>query len=298
MRTGDETTGDEVFESLRGHAFRVAYQMIGSAADAEDLVQEAWIRWRHVDSESIVSPRAWITTVVTRLAMNYLASARVRRERYVGAWLPEPIPTPARGHGEDAAELEETLSVAFMFLLESLSPKERAAFLLHEAFGMPHQEVAEVLGTSPEASRKLLHRARLQLRARRPRFRATERSHRELLDRFRAAAEAGELDALSELLAADVVVHSDGGGKARAALRPVHGRANAARFISGAVAKFVPDHAEGRVVSVNGGPALVSHVGGAVLAVIAADVADGVIQSLFIVTNPEKLHAVQVALEA
>ena len=287
-------SSDEVFEGLREHAFRVAYQMVGSAADAEDLVQEAWIRWHGTDQQSIRSPRAWVTTVVTRLAMNHLASARVRREQYVGTWLPEPIPTNPAGLASGTAELNRSLSVAFMFLLESLSPKERAVFLLHEVFGLPHAEVADVVDVTEAASRKLLQRAKVQLRARRPRFEATEDTRRRLLESFRAASQDGDLDRLAELLAADVVAHSDGGGRARAALRPIYGRDRVARFVRGAVERFVPDGVESRITSMNGEPALVASVDGTVLSVISVEVSDSLIQSLFIVTNPDKLRAVKI----
>lgn len=287
------TSNDEVFEDLREHAFRVAYQMVGSAADAEDLVQETWIRWHRTDQPSIRSPRAWITTVVTRLAMNHLASARVRREQYVGTWLPEPIPTNPAESATGTAELNRSLSVAFMFLLESLSPKERAVFLLHEVFGLPHAEVADMVEVTEAASRKLLQRARVQLRARRPRFEATADTRRRLLESFRAASQDGDLDRLAELLAADVVAHSDGGGQARAALRPIYGRDRVARFVRGAVEKFVPGGVESRITSVNGEPTLVASVHGTVLSVISVEVSDSLIQSLFIVTNPDKLRAVK-----
>ncbi|MEQ9570288.1 MAG: RNA polymerase sigma-70 factor [Longimicrobiales bacterium] len=285
-------SNNEVFEDLREHAFRVAYQMVGSAADAEDLVQETWIRWHRTDQQSIRSPGAWITTVVTRLAMNHLASARVRREQYVGTWLPEPIPTDSAESVTGTAELNRSLSVAFMFLLESLSPKERAVFLLHEVFGLPHAEVADVVDVTEAASRKLLQRARVQLRARRPRFEAAADTRRRLLESFRAASQDGDLDRLAELLAADVVAHTDGGGRARAALRPIYGRDRVARFVRGAVERFVPDGVESRITSMNGEPALVASAHGTVLSVISVEVSDSLIQSLFIVTNPDKLRAV------
>lgn len=288
------TDRDEIFESLRGHAFRVGYQMVGSAADAEDLVQEAWIRWKRVEREPIESPRAWITTVVTRLAMNHLASARVRRERYVGTWLPEPIGTGGGRGAQAAMELDESLSVAFLWLLESLTPKERAVFLLHEVFDLPHARVADIVGTSETASRKLLQRARTELRARRPRFEASPEARARLLEGFRVASREGDLDALAELLAEDVVVYSDGGGRARAALRPIHGRDRAARFVLGAVSKFVPAGVESHMAEINGAPGLVASVDGDVIAVITAEVGDGLIQSLFIVTNPDKLRAMAV----
>ena len=281
-------TGDAVFEDLRGYVFRLAYQMVGSPADAEDLVQEAWLRWNGVDQDDVESPRAWLTTVVTRLAVNHLASARIRRERYVGTWLPEPINTAASG--ADPVELDESLAFAFMVLLESLSPRERAVFLLHEVFGIPHREVARILGIEEANSRKLLHRARTEIRARRPRFPPSERVHRELLERFAEASRSGDVEGLAELLAEDVVVMTDGGGRARATLRPIYGRDRASRFVRGALAKFVPDEVESRIEWINGAPGLVSTVDDTVVSVITFEVGEGCIQSLFIVTNPDKLR--------
>ena len=286
---------ERTFERHRGYAFRLAYRMVGSAADAEDLVQEAWLRWNGVDQEKVESPRAWLTTVVTRLAVNHLASARVKREKYVGAWLPEPI--HAEALGADPAELSESLAFAFMVLLESLSPRERAVFLLHEVFGLPHREVAGILEIEETNSRKLLHRARTEVRARRPRFRPSEEAHRTLLEQFTEASRSGDLQGLGELLAEDVVVVTDGGGRARAALRPIYGRDRAARFVLGALAKFVPDEVQSRVEGINGAPGLVSVVDGIVISVITFEVGEGGIQSIFIVTNPDKLRAIGTSSE-
>ncbi len=286
------TRHDETFDKLRGHAFRVGYQMLGSAADAEDLVQEAWIRWKSVEHDAIESPRAWITTVVTRLAMNHLASARVKREQYVGTWLPEPVGTGNRRSAQEAVELDESISLAFLWLLESLTPKERAVFLLHEVFDLPHARIADIVGVSDVASRQLLHRARTELRARRPRFETSPEAQARLLEGFRAASGEGDLDALMALLAEDVVVYTDGGGRARAALRPIHGRDHAARFVHGAVSKFVPDGVANHVVEINGSPGLVASANGDPIAAISLEVADGLIQALFIVTNPDKLRAI------
>jgi RNA polymerase sigma-70 factor, ECF subfamily len=214
----------------------VAYRMLGSRAEAEDMVQEAWLRWSSADRGEVRSTRAWLTTVVTRLCLDALKSAKARREVYVGSWLPEPwlgsIPSP-----DDGAS-PATFTLAFVALLESLSPLERAVYVLHEAFDMPHAEIGLILARDEAACRKLLERARVQLRGPKLRLPIEANAQRRLIERFLAAASTGDLSALTALLAADVRVTSDGGGKVKSALQTVVGQDKAARLFEGLARKF------------------------------------------------------------
>src|ERR687898_2713675 len=224
-------SASDLYGDLRPRAFAIAYQMLGSVSEAEDVVQEAFLRMHQTlqRDEQITSPRAYIATLATRLAIDQLRSARVRRERYVGEWLPEPVvtePTPA-----EHAETVDSLSLAFLVLLERLSPQQRAAFLLREVFEYPYPEVAGIIGTDVDSTRHLVARARNHLRERRPRYYASRRQRDELAQRFFAAAEHGDLRALEALLAQDVALHSDGGGKVPALARPVSGRERVVRTL-------------------------------------------------------------------
>jgi RNA polymerase sigma-70 factor (ECF subfamily) len=280
----------EELQPLRRHAFAVAYRMLGSVADAEDVVQEALLRLTREEGP-VREPAAWITTVTTRLAIDHLRLARVQRERYVGPWLPEPLlGDPAPGPDEHA-ELADTVSQAFLVLMEQLTPLERAAFLLRETFGYEYDRVAAVLGRSEASSRQLVSRARRHLDEHRPRFDADREAAQALLERFLAAAEEGDLEALEEMLAADVVVYGDGGGKAIAARRPVVGAARVARFMAG-IARRRREVGEFdlELVTVNGHPGRVLRTsGGDVWDVLSIDVLDGRIQAVRIVRNPDKL---------
>jgi RNA polymerase sigma-70 factor (ECF subfamily) len=245
---------DEQLETLRRHGFGVAYRMLGSVSEAEDVAQEALLRLTRQD-EPIAEPAAWVTTVATRLSINVLKSARARRESYVGPWLPEPLlEDPAPGPAS-RAELADSLSLALLVLLERLSPVERAAYLLREVFGYDYGRIAEIIEQSEANSRQLVSRARRHLEAERPRFDADEAARDALLDRFLAAAEEGDLAALEELLAEDAVLYADSGGKATAPLQPLAGAALIARFMA-AVWQPRPDAAafELRRVRVNGQP--------------------------------------------
>ena len=204
-----------------------------AASDAEDVVQEAWIRWSGVDHDTIDEPRAFLLTVTTRLALNRLRQLATRKESYVGPWLPEPVATDPRGDGEAAAQLADEVSMAMLIVLESLSPLERAAFVLTEVFGMSAPEVAEALDRSPAAVRQLVHRARSHVEARQPRHVVDENRHREITERFIAAARGGDLTALIEVLSPDVVLVTDGGGIKQAALRPIHGADKVLRWLAG-----------------------------------------------------------------
>jgi RNA polymerase sigma-70 factor (ECF subfamily) len=277
-------------EDLRRHGFAVAYRMLGSVADAEDIVQEALLRLSR-EQEPVREPAAWITTVTTRLAIDHLRLARVQRETYVGPWLPEPLLEDAAPGPAAHAELSDTLSQAFLVLLEQLTPVERAAFLLREVFGYDYARVAEIVERSEANSRQLVVRARRHLEDARPRFDVDPEAGRELMERFLAAAEEGDLDALEEMLAEDVVVYGDGGGKVQAGKRPVLGVSRVARFLA-KIAKVRQGIGEFdlQLVTVNGQPGRILRTpDGEVWDVMAIDVVEGRIQAIRIVRNPDKL---------
>ncbi|GGQ34310.1 RNA polymerase sigma-70 factor (ECF subfamily) [Actinomadura coerulea] len=282
----------DLYDELRPRAFAIAYRMLGSVSEAEDVVQEAFLRLHRTSrrDEEIVSPRAYIATLVTRLAIDQLRSARARREQYVGEWLPEPLaadPSP-----DEHAETADSLSLAFLVLLESLSPKQRAAFLLREVFQYPYGEVAEIIGTDVDGTRHLVARARRRVREQRPRYHATRRQRRQLAQRFFAAVEQGDLRAFEELLAQDVALHGDGGGKVPALGRPVNGR----RRVAHVLAAVVPVLARAggvrfHVTEVNGQPgALVYDIRDLLVGVIGLEIADGRVQTIHSIVNPDKLQ--------
>lgn len=285
---------EELLEELRPAAFAIAYRMLGSVAGAEDIVQDAVLRLHRAleQGESIASPRAYLTTVTTRLALDELRSARVRRERYVGEWLPEPIVTDP---GEDLgarAELADSLSLAFLVVLESLSPEQRAALLLRDVFDYRYDEIAALIGTSEANARQLAARARREVTERRPRFAASREQHEELAQRFFAAAHQGDLGGLEALLAHDVVLHGDGGGKAPAVAQPLHGRSRVARALLGWARQGLQGGGSVKhQVEVNGQPgALLLDGTGKVIGVMALDIAGGQVQAVSVIVNPEKLR--------
>lgn len=273
-------------EPLRRRGFAVAYRMLGSVADAEDVVQEALLRLSRVE-EPPREPAAWITTVATRLSIDHLRLAHVRRETYVGPWLPDPLVEDASSQ----VELADSLSQAFLVVLEQLTPVERAAFLLREVFDYDYAEIAQIVDRSEANCRQLVVRARKHLRANRPRFDADPERRRALLERFIAAAEDGDIEGLEGMLAHDVALYGDGGGKARAAPEPVLGAADVARFMAEiAVARRSYGSFEEELVTVNGQPGRVLRKpDGSVWDVLAVDVVDGRIQAVRIVRNPDKL---------
>jgi RNA polymerase sigma-70 factor, ECF subfamily len=278
-----------VFLGLRPTLFGVAYRMLGSATESDDMLQEAYLRWQAQDALVVESPKAFLTSVVTRLCIDQLRSARARRETYVGQWLPEPVSTePEPGR---AAELADSLSLAFLVLLEELSPAERAAFILREVFGYSYQETASMLERSEAACRQLVSRAHRQIDGRRQRFDADRARGEELVGRFLAACGGGDVDGLLALLAPDVVVWTDGGGKARSSPRPVIGPARSTRFLIN-VAKRLPPDAAVRVARLNGQPGIVVEEGGVATTAVTFDVVDGVICGVRVMANPDKLRAV------
>jgi RNA polymerase sigma-70 factor (ECF subfamily) len=286
---------ETVYEELRPLLFSIAYRMVGSIGDAEDLVQEAFLRY-HRESRTgteIASPKAWLSTVTTRLAINHVQSARVRRERYVGTWLPEPLVTdPDPGGHMHHAETADSLSLAFLVLLESLGPVERAVFLLREVFDYSYEEIAAVVGKSPDNCRQIAVRARRQVEARKPRFEASRRKRQELSRRFFEAVEGNDAQGLLRMLAADVVVYGDGGGKAPTFAQPVYGRDRVLQLFGGfgSWTRRMGVHSI-QYAEVNGQPgALLLDPGGHPVAVVCLDIADGLVQTVRTITNPDKLR--------
>jgi RNA polymerase sigma-70 factor (ECF subfamily) len=269
------------FEAHRPLLFGIAYRMLGDRAAAEDAVQEAFLRAR--DAPPLESPRAWLSTVVTRLCLDQLKSARARRESYVGPWLPEPLPT-----SDDPLLSRETISIAFLVLLETLSPVERAVFLLHEVFDYSHADVAEIVGKEEAAVRQILHRAKQHVVARRPRFAGSREQHQRLLMGFVQACTGGDVDGLKKLLADDVVSLSDGGGKVLAALNPVEGADKVARMLVGLTKKGAAG-ATWELRTINGDIAVVGFLGGRVDSVLTLATDGEKITEIEIVRNPDKL---------
>jgi RNA polymerase sigma-70 factor (TIGR02957 family) len=284
----------EEFAALRPSAFAIAYRMLGSVSEAEDVVQEGFLRLHRARAggERIASPRAYLSTVVSRLALDHLRSASVRRETYVGEWLPEPLVASADDDPARKAELADSLSLAFLVLLESLSPEQRAAFLLREVFDEPYDRIAEIVGTSEQSARQLVARARRHVAERRPRFATSREQREELATRFFAAAEEGDLQGLEEMLADDVVYRGDGGGKAPAAARTVRGRAKVAHLlVAGLRALARLGDFTTRSAEVNGQPgALLFDAEGRLIGVAILDVGDGRIDGVNAIVNPDKLR--------
>lgn len=279
------------FVELRPVLFGVAYRMLGSAAEADDIVQEAYLRWAAVDGAEVESPRAYLTTVVTRLSIDHLRSARVRRESYRGPWLPEPVyvdETGERGSGN----LADSLSMAFLVLLEELAPAERAAFLLREVFGYEYKDIAQMLERNEPACRQLVSRARHRIGDRRKRFDADREQSLALTRRFVAACATGDVAGLMSLLTDDVIIWTDGGGKARSAPKPVVGPWRSARFLIH-VAKDFTATTQVREAILNGQPGLVFEDQGEITSAVVIDVLGGRISGVRVVANPEKLAAVR-----
>ena len=285
-------TEQATYEDLRPLVFSIAYRMTGSVTEAEDIVQEAFLRFHRatVAGARVESPKAYLAATATRLAIDHLRSARARRETYVGPWLPEPLVTE-EVDVEAHAEMADSLSMAFLVLLETLSPVERAVFLLREAFDYGYGEIAEVVGKSEENCRQIASRARRQLQARKPRFEADRRRRDELAARFFAACDGHDIEGLVRLLADDVVMQGDGGGVAPAVGKPVHGGERVARFLLGLIRQAERQGQRYRRVTVNGQPgALVVDADGRPVSVLSLDIADGVVQAVRAVVNPEKLR--------
>ncbi|GII61119.1 DNA-directed RNA polymerase sigma-70 factor [Sphaerisporangium krabiense] len=276
------------FTASRPRLLGLAYRMLGEAAEAEDVVQDAYLRWEK--SGEVAVPDAWLTKVVTNLCLNRLTSARARRECYVGTWLPEPVPTGDGALGPlETVEQRESLSFGMLLLLERLTPPERAAFVLREAFGHGHREIAEILDVDEAHARQLYHRARAHVGEPRKRFTTTPEETTRILERFLAAAARGDVAALERMLAEDAVSWADGGGKAPAAPHPIAGRLRVLRFVLGVARRLIKERAEASIAMVNGGPALLSWHQGTLIALTVPEFADGRVTALRTITNPDKL---------
>ena len=269
--------------------FAIAYRMLGSVMDAEDLVQEAYLRWEDATETDVRSPRAYLTTIVTRLAINQLRAARTKRETYVGPWLPEPLVTEET---RDTVELAESLSMAFLVLLERLAPVERAAFLLHEVFDFEYAEIARVLDKTEANCRQLVARARKRVGSPEARFQADPAQARRLVEKFTEASFAGDMDGLVALLAEDITLWGDGGGRVPgAAFKPVRGAASVARFSLGVLERLVPKETVVRPTEINGQPGFVAYVSGRPLSALIFDIRDGRIRTIYAIGNPDKLQS-------
>lgn len=293
----------DVFEEHRALLTGVAYRILGSASDAEDVVQETWLRWSSVDPAAVDEPRAYLVTIASRLSIDRLRSARSRRESYVGQWLPEPVSDVP--DAAEHAELADSVEFALLVVLETLTPLERAVFVLREAFQLPYAEIGEVIGRQEAATRQLARRARDHVQERRPRFEADRAARRRITERFLSACLEGDLEGLTGLLAHDATLVGDGGGKAKAPLRVLRGASKVGRFLAalpGNTDRFLAslglppmdasDPARGLrtdITEVNGGPGALISVDGRVLTLVVLEVADGLVRHVYVVANPDKM---------
>lgn len=277
------------FNQYRSLLFSIAYRMLGSVADAEDMLQETFIRWQEAHKKEIRSPRAFLVTIISRLSINQLQSARVQREEYFGEWLPEPIVTALGSDPLELIRVDESLSMAFLVMLERLTPLERAVFLLREIFEYEYSEIATALGQSEVNCRQILRRARQHVAAVRPRFKTSQSKKREMLEGFLEATGTGDLQALVVMLSKDVVLHSDGGNKGLAVPNLIQGVDNVARGILGSLKKLVPRDLTARVEQINGEPGVISYRDGKPYSVLTFNMSEGRIRAIYILTNPDKL---------
>ncbi|MGP4028963.1 RNA polymerase sigma-70 factor [Actinomadura sp. 3N407] len=299
MSTGPMASGEVAeFEALRPRLTGIAYRMLGEVQEAEDAVQDAFLRWDGTDRAAVEEPRAWLTKVVTNLCLNRLNSARARRESYIGPWLPEPVPAAAPGGPPGAlgpletVQQRDSVSLALLTLMESLTPAERAVFVLREAFGYPHREIAEILEVSEASSRQLHRRARRRVASAERRFAPGDAEWRRLVERFLDAAIRGNLPDLERILAEDVVSWSDGGGKVSSARRPITGRSRVARYLLGLARRggeLGPGLVTATIEEVNGVPAVAVRIGGALNSIMVPEASGDRITALFVIVNPDKL---------
>jgi RNA polymerase sigma-70 factor (TIGR02957 family) len=277
---------DDPFVTHRGLLFTVAYEMLGSAADAEDVLQESWLRWADIDQAQVRDPRAYLVRIVTRQALNHLRTVSRRREEYVGEWLPEPLLTSP--DVADDVELAESVSIAMLTVLETLAPTERAVFVLHEVFDVPFDEIAEAVDKTPAAVRQIAHRARDHVAARRPRIQVERAEQERVIERFLAALNTGDVQGLMDVLAPDVVLVADGGGVVTAAVRPIVGAEKLGAFLAAGLAAVGPGLV-GNPVWLNGAPGARIEIDGALAAAISLTVEQGRITRIYSIVNPHKL---------
>ncbi|HET9496616.1 MAG TPA: RNA polymerase sigma-70 factor [Chloroflexia bacterium] len=286
----------ETFNQHRGLLFSIAYRMLGSAADAEDVLQDAFLRWQNAPEAEVRSPRSYLTAVVTRLSIDELRSARARREVYVGEWLPEPVPTAGSPELSGTVELAETISTAFLLLLEKLNPVERAVFLLREVFDYEYPEIAQIVGKSEANCRQMVRRARQHLREGRPRFRVSREQQEAIAHKFLEVCAGGDMNGLLAMLAEDSVLVADGGGKARAAMNRIYGREKVARFVFGVIEKVLRENPgaafTATVTELNGQPAIASYIDGVLNSTLEFEFDGEHITNLYTVVNPDKLEGV------
>lgn len=278
----------EAFNQHRPLLFAIAYRMLGTVTDAEDMVQETFLRWQQTAEVTVKSTRTYLSTIVTRLCIDHLRSARVQREQYVGPWLPEPLMTQQTDDPAAQVELADSLSMAFLVVLERLSPIERAVFLLREVFDYDYEEIAPIVGKSPANCRQILKRSRQHITAQRPRFPVSHQQQEQITARFLEATTQGNLQDLVSLLAQDVTYWSDGGGRVAAALKPLQGAMKVARFLLALRNKWLST-AVTHVVEINGQPGIITFVDGCIHSITTLDIVDGYIQSVYTMRNPEKL---------
>lgn len=287
-----------IFQEHRAHLLGISYRMLGEMSGAEDVVQEAWLRWQRAEPDEIRNARAWLSAVTVRLALDALRTARARRETYVGPWLPEPLlPDDTRAFAVDApaerAELASDLSLALLHVLERLSPEERAALILHDAFDCDYATIAKMLERTEPACRKLVSRARERVKYARPRHSVSKEQHRALVDKFVLAAASNDPTQVSRLLASDVILYSDGGGRAAAALNPIYGADKVMRFAAGVMRKFAP--AEGfRLIStdINGTPGFLLQTRAGLHSALTVEFDGDLIRAIYLVRNPDKLSRI------
>lgn len=288
----------DMFAAQRSHLLGIAYRMLGEMSAAEDVAQDAWLRWQRAEAADIRDPRAWLSAVTVRLSLDALRKARVRRETYVGPWLPEPLlPDDMRALAADApaarAELASDLSLALLHVLERLTPEERAALILHDAFDCDYATIAQTLERSQPACRKLVSRARERVKSQHPRQTVTKEQHRALVDKFVVAAASNDPKQIVRLLASDVVLYSDGGGRAAAALNPIYGADRVMRFATGVMRKFAPaDGFKLEKADINGTPGFLLRTSEGLHSALTVEFRGDLISAIYLVRNPEKLTRV------
>lgn len=276
------------FEKHRNYLFAIAYRMLGSVSDAEDMIQEAYLRFQQIDEAQVKSPKSYLSTIVTRLCLDHLKSARVQREQYIGPWLPEPLLVTSDSEPAQITERLDSISFAFLMLLEKLTPNERAVFLLREVFNYGYDEIAAIIGQKEATCRQYFSRAKKHLADNRPRFEIQTEAHTEIMTQFLTSCQTGDLHGLEQLLAEDVISFNDGGGKVVAATRPVFGRNRVARLWIG-IAKKAPTNFKAEMTLINGKQGLIGRVNGEIVFTMVMDIQGGHIKQIWTVRNPDKL---------